>query len=141
MTEAQAATTRFCARVIGPLMLIIGAIVIIRFDAIARILPAILQDGPLAFVTGIFTLICGVVLLAAHHHWNSAPAIVISLLGVLTIVRGVTLLFAPSVLIGLASQFLTLGPGAVIAGAIALLIGAWLSFVGWLQRSAPRPSS
>ena len=26
MTESQAATTRFCARVIGPLMLIIGAI-------------------------------------------------------------------------------------------------------------------
>jgi hypothetical protein len=136
MTEAQAATTRFCARVVGPLMLIIGAIVIIRFDAIARIVPAILQDGPLAFVTGIFTLICGVVLLAAHHHWTSAPAIVISLLGVLTIVRGVTLMFAPSFLAGLANQVLNLGPGALIAGAVALLIGAWLSFVGWFAKRA-----
>jgi hypothetical protein len=136
MTEAQAVTTRFCARAIGPLMLIIGAIVIIRFDAIALIVPAILQDGPLAFVTGIFTLICGVVLLAAHHHWTSAPAIVISLLGVLTIVRGVTLMFAPSFLAGLANQVLNLGPGALIAGAVALLIGAWLSFVGWFAKRA-----
>jgi hypothetical protein len=136
MTEVQAATTRFCARVVGPLMLIIGAIVIIRFDAIARIVPAILQDGPLAFVTGIFTLICGVVLLAAHHHWTNAPAFVISLLGVLTIVRGVTLMFAPSFLAGLANQVLNLGPGALIAGAVALLIGAWLSFVGWFAKPA-----
>jgi hypothetical protein len=136
MTETQAATTRFCARAIGPLMLIIGAAVLARFNDMVMLIPAILQDGPLTFITGIFTLICGVVLLAAHHHWNSAPAIVISLLGVLTIVRGVTLLFAPSFLTGLVHQVLNLGPGAIIAGAIALLIGAWLTFVGWFAKSA-----
>jgi hypothetical protein len=131
MTETQTATTRFCARVIGPLMLIIGAVIIARADAMVMLVPAILGDGPLAFITGIFTLICGLVLLAAHHHWNSAAAIAISLLGVLTIVRGITLLFAPSLLTGLVHQVLNLGPGAIIAGIVALLIGAWLTFFGW----------
>lgn len=135
MTEAQTATTRFCARVIGPLMVIIGAVVLARFDDMVLLIPAILQDGPLTFITGVFTLICGVVLIAAHHHWTSAPAIVISLLAVLTIIRGVTLMFAPSFLTGLANQFLNLGPGAMIAGAIALLIGAWLTFVGWFAKA------
>jgi hypothetical protein len=134
MTEAQAATTRFCARVVGPLLVIVGAVVIARAGDLVLLVPAILQDGPLTFITGIFTLICGIVLIAAHHHWNSAAAIAISLLGALTIVRGITLLFAPSVLTGLVHQFLNLGPGALIAGAIALILGAWLSFVGWFAK-------
>ena len=131
MTEAQANTTRFCARVIGPLMVVIGAIVIVRAGDLALLIPAILQDGPLAFVTG-------VVLIAAHHHWNNAAAIAISLLGVITIVRSVTLMFAPSVLAGLVHTALTGGPGVIITGAIAALIGAWLSFVGWFAKPAAR---
>ncbi len=128
------AETLVCARVVGPLLLIVGAVVIARASDLVLIIPAILQDGALVFVTGVFTLICGLVLFAVHHRWNSAPAIAISLLAVLTIVRGVVLLFAPNVITGLAHELLNLGPGALIAGVIALLIGAWLTFVGWFAR-------
>lgn len=138
MTEQEAATTRFCARVIGPLMLIVGAIVIARMDTLPLLIPAILQDGPLAFITGMFTLICGLVLIAAHHHWSSTPAIAISVLAILTIVRGVTLMFAPSFLAGIANQVLNLGPGALIGGVVALLLGAWLTFIGWFANRPAR---
>jgi hypothetical protein len=137
MTEAQTATTRLCARIVGPIMLIVGAVVLARFDDMALLIPAVLQDGPLAFITGIFTLVCGIVLLAAHHHWSSPPAIVITLLAIFTVIRGITLLFAPSVLTGLATQILNAGPGAMIGGVIALLVGAWLSFVGWFAGTKP----
>ncbi|MEZ5959189.1 MAG: hypothetical protein R3C30_02010 [Hyphomonadaceae bacterium] len=136
MTEAQAATTRLCARIVGPLLLIIGAVVITRWNDMLLLIPGILGNGPLTFITGVFTLICGLILIAGHHHWNSPPAIAISLLGVLTIVRGITLLFAPSLLTGLVHTFLNLGPGAIAAGAIALILGAWLTFVGWFARSS-----
>jgi hypothetical protein len=134
MTKAEA--TQVCARIIGPIMLVVGAVVPARFDEMALIIPAILGDGPLSFITGIFTLICGVVLLAVHHHWSSPPAIVVTLLGFFTALRGVTLMFAPSILTGLANQVFNLGPGALIGGAIALLLGAWLTFVGWFAKSA-----
>lgn len=136
MTETQTATTRFCARVVGPLMLIVGAVVLTRWNDMVLLIPGILGDGPLTFITGILTLICGLILIAAHHHWNSAPAIAISLLAVLTIVRGITLLFAPSLVTGLVHTFLNLGPGAIIAGAVALILGAWLTFVGWFAKAA-----
>lgn len=132
MTEAE--TTRFCARIIGPLMLLVGAVVIARMDALPLIIPAILQDGPLAFITGMFTLICGLVLIAAHHHWSSAAAIAVTILAILTIIRGLTLMFAPGMLAGLANTLLNLGPGVLIAGGVALAIGAWLSFVGWFAK-------
>ena len=135
MTEPQAAATRFCARVIGPLMLIIGAIVIVRFDAIASMMPSI-SDAPLAFVTGIFTLILGAILFAAHHHWTSPTAILISLLGVLTIVRGVLLMMAPDAIAGFATQALQAGLAPWIAGGVSLLIGLWLTYAGWFAKRA-----
>jgi hypothetical protein len=134
MSLSPTATTQVCARIVGPLLLIVGAVVIARMDDLVLLIPAILQDGPLVFVTGLFTLICGLVLFAAHHHWSNPPAIAISLIGLLTILRGIILMFAPSAVAGIANQLLNLGPGAVIAGAVALLLGAWLSFVGWFAK-------
>jgi hypothetical protein len=136
MTEAHAASTRFCARIIGPLMLIIGAAVIIRFDTIAAIIPALFEDAPLLFITGVFTLIVGAVLFAAHHHWTSPAAIVISLLGVLTLVRGAIFLAAPDFLAGIATQAVQAQPVGWIAGGVVLLAGLWLAYVGWLSKSA-----
>lgn len=135
MTSTQALATSVAARIVGPLMLITGAIVIARMDAITLLMPGILGDGPLAFVTGLFTLICGVTLFAFHHHWKGLAAIVISFLAVATIVRGVLLMFAPNTIASVAHAALTgAGPALIIAAAIALLIGAWLTFVGWFAK-------
>lgn len=136
MTEAQAATTRFCARVIGPLMLIIGAVVAVRFDTIAMMIPGILQDGPLTFVTGIFTLTVGMILFAAHHHWSGPTAILVSVLGVLTVVRGIILMLAPGFAAEFATKALQAGPGAWTAAGVAIAIGLWLTWAGWLTRRA-----
>jgi hypothetical protein len=135
MTEAETLSTRIAARILGPIMLISGAIVIARMDDITLLIPAILSDGALAFVTGLFTLICGVVLFAFHHHWKGVTAIIVSLIAVLTIVRGIALMFAPSFIAGLAHAALTgAGPGLILAGLVALLIGAWLTFAGWFAK-------
>lgn len=137
MTNSEALTTRIAARIVGPIMLLVGAIVIARMDDIPLLIPALLSDGPLAFVTGLFTVICGVVLFALHHHWKGITAIIISLLALLTIVRGVILMFAPSFLAGLIHAAITgAGPALIIAGVIALLIGAWLTFAGWFAKPA-----
>ncbi|MGQ0532150.1 MAG: hypothetical protein ACT4OF_05580 [Caulobacteraceae bacterium] len=136
MTDTQAATTRFCARVVGPLMLIIGAVVIARFDDLTLMVPAILQDAPLAFITGMFTFIAGMVLFAAHHHFGSVTAIILTILGGLTIVRGVSLLLAPDIIASFANTMISNGPGVLIAGGATALIGAWLAYAGWFAKSA-----
>lgn len=134
MTPSEAQTTRFCARVIGPLMLITGVIVIARFDALVLMTPAILQDGPLAFIAGIFTLILGLTLFAAHHHLSSAPAIAITIIGGLTIVRGVSLMLAPDIIASFTNTMIQSGPAVLIAGAVSVLIGLWLGWAGWFAK-------
>ena len=135
MSEAQAAATRFCARVIGPLMLVVGAVVAARFDTIGQMIPGILENAPLTFVTGLFTLTIGMILFAAHHHWTGPTAILVSLLGVFTVVRGVILMTAPGFASEFATKALASGPGAWVAAGIAIAIGLWLTWAGWFTRS------
>ena len=135
MSESQAAATRFCARAIGLIFLIIGAVVVVRYDALVRMMPAILDDEALAFVIGIFTLIVGVILFAAHHHWSSAAAVAVSLIGLLTMLRGLLLMLAPRLVGDLADQMLAFAGFAWIAGGVAILLGLWLSWAGWFAKS------
>lgn len=134
MTEAEVATTRFCARIVGPLLFIVGAVVLARFDDFTLIIPAILRDSPLAFITGVFTLIAGLALAAGHHHFGSLAATVITIIGVLTIIRGVSLMLAPDLIAGIATAALDSGALVIGAGAVAALVGAWLAFVGWFAK-------
>ena len=99
-------------------------------------IPAILHDAPLSFVTGIFTLIVGVVLFAAHHHWSGVTAIVVSLIGVLTIVRGVILMVAPGLVANFATHMMqgtVRACGSPVASPCCWV--SWLSYAGWLAKS------
>jgi hypothetical protein len=130
MTEAQAAATRFCARVLGPVMLIFGAVIIARFDALTLMIPAILQNNAQSFVVGMFSLILGMVLFVAHHHWSSPTAILISILALATIVRGTLLMLIPNLAAGFATSALSLGAAPWIAGGVSMLFGVWLTYYG-----------
>ncbi len=127
---ASPAPTRLMARIIGPFLVVLGIALAMRADSMALLVPTYLQNAPLMLLTGVVTLIVGLIMLAAHHSWSGVAAIVISLFGALTALRGAVILIAPDLL---ASLWGSLGGAHVflIAGPIMALLGAWLAFVGW----------
>lgn len=54
-----------------------------------------MQDAPLVLATGAFTLMAGLAMIAGHHHWSGAAAIVISLIGIAATLKGASLMIAP----------------------------------------------
>ena len=131
----DASRTQLMARIVGPFMLIFGASIIMRAPTFPLFVPAFFQDGVLVYVTGAFTLAIGLTMIAAHQRWSTLPAIVISVFAWITTIRGVVLLVAPTV----ASAMIAIVDNTVfvmIAGAIAALLGAWLTIVGWFSKSA-----
>ncbi len=136
MTEAQSAITRGFARAVGPFLILFGAVVAMRSTEMGLLAAGFFQDGPLELVTGAFTLAIGCAMLAAHHHFGSLAAIIVTIFSILTAVRGVVLLVSPRFLAPVAAH-LTDQPGVIlIPAAIALLVGLYLSFSGWFAKPA-----
>lgn len=138
MTEAQANTTRFCARVIGPYFIVMALTLLTRQHTLDLLFPAFMQDAPLVLAAGAFTLIAGLVLFVAHHHWSSPAAIAVSLTGMLASLKGASLMAAPELGASMTAAMLRMPLFLVAAALIMLLVGVWLSFVGWF---AKRPAS
>ena len=131
MSEAQAAATRFSARVAGPFLVVLAVMIFLRYETFPEFLPLIMDDAPLVLVTGLFTLVLGLVWFAAHHHFGSAAAIVVTILAALTVIRGAVLMLAPQAIFGVADNVSRNPPIMLVTTTVSLLLGAWLTYVGW----------
>ena len=127
--------TRTVSRVIGPYLIAVAAMLLTRQHQLPVLLTTYMQDDVLVLATGAFALMAGLVLVAAHHHWNGPSAIVISLIGIVATIKGAWLLIAPS----LGSQMTAFAIHApsflLIVAGIEFVVGCWLSSVGWLSKT------
>lgn len=129
-------STRTMARVIGPSMLIMGAAVVLRADTMPLLIGGLMQDGSLMLITAAFVLILGAVMITAHNVWTTPAAIVITLLGWITFVRGAVILLLPNVVTTIAPYVIHTPAAIPVIGAVTAALGAWLAFVGWFSKSA-----
>lgn len=130
----QVIRTRTLARIVGPYLVLMAVMLFVRENALPTLLPAFMQDAPLVMASGAFTLMAGLAIIVAHHHWTRASAIVISLIGVVVAIKGASLMIAPTLGGDLTAAVVRTPSVLWISAAIALLIGLWLSFVGWWSR-------
>lgn len=131
MSETQAAATRFCARVVGPFLIVFAAMIFVRYENFPELLPQVIGNTPLVLVTGLLTCILGLIWLASHHHFGSPAAIVLTVLAALLTLRGAVLMLAPQLIFGVAQNVARMPVIMLVTTAVALFLGAWLSFVGW----------
>lgn len=126
--------TRYMARAVGPFLIVMALAIFARYETLPLLIPAFFQDGTLVFVTGAFTLMVGLAMLAAHHHWTGWDGSIITLLSIIVCVRGAVLLVAPQIAASLVSGFVLVPPVALIASAAILFLGAWFTYLGWLTK-------
>jgi hypothetical protein len=132
---SRAAATRICARIAGPFLLFTALAIFSRYESLPMVLPAFAQNEQLLLVTGAFTTITGLTMLAFHHHFSSPPAAVLSVIAILITVRGLSLCAAPEFVIGVALEVAHAPVVMLIVTAICILLGGWLSYVGWVAKS------
>jgi hypothetical protein len=128
--------TRTLARVVGPYLAIMALALIARAGDVALMLPAFMSDAPLVLATGAFTLMAGLAMLAAHHHWSSPAAIVISLIAIAASAKGAWLMLAPDAGAALTAAIVRAPPLLIGAACLDLLLGLYLTYVGWLAKPA-----
>lgn len=127
----MSARTVFLARLFGLYLLVMGAAMLLQRDAFLATVKAVTSDAPLVLTVAVFTLFAGLAMVLLHNIWSGGvlPAI-ITLLGWLTLIKSVVLLFLP--LARLPSPYAAVSPNYfLISGVLTLLLGVYLTAAGF----------
>ncbi|MGP4058317.1 hypothetical protein ACTWP6_26425 [Mycobacterium sp. 4D054] len=129
--------TRMFARVLGPFLVIVDLAAVLRASDMQTLLSDFSANSAWLWMSGAFTLVAGLVVVALHQHWHGAAAIVVSALGWLIVVRALFLLFFPDTFMSLADTMIGARAWWIAACGVAALVGVYLTYVGWAPEHHP----
>ena len=130
-SQQSQATTRMFARVIGPFLTVVTATALVRAPELWTHVRQFSDDPLWTWVGGAFTLLAGLVVVAAHPYWRGVAAISVSALGWLTALKGFALVAFPATLTSFPAVASD-APNWWRAGyALFVLLGLYLTYVGW----------
>ena len=122
-----------------PLYFLVSAVIV----AVAMFVPkremieivlSLIQDRPLLFIVEIFGLIAGLAMVLGHTVWSKGfLAFVVTLIGWITLIRSIVLLFLPAEAVGRFVKTIRYEQNYYLFAAIALVVGAYLAFAGFAR--------
>ena len=125
-------TSILLAKLVGPMMLVMGLFVTFNPARIRRIGREFLDSEALIFLSGVITLPVGLAIVVTHNVWAADWRALITLIGWIAVFAGTARMTLPAAMkrIGeamLEKTFMTTAPGALMA-----IIGGYLSYHGYL---------
>jgi hypothetical protein len=128
-------TSRYIARLMGPVLLIIGIGMIMGMltegEGYSSLLKEFIGSRALIFVTGGLALLAGLAVVNAHNLWVPDWRVIVTVLGWLLIVRGISNLVFPAVVQTLGDRMIASHAGVLAGAAFTIVIGAILSVMGY----------
>jgi hypothetical protein len=137
-TPESVARTRAFARVIGPFIALVVGALELRAGEMTKIGPLFFENAVIVWMTAALLVFVGIFIIGFHQYWRSSAAILISLFGWFLLMRGLVLLYAPQLMARAVNR--AVGGDTVLyirlGFSVMLLIGLWLTYVGWIARPA-----
>lgn len=129
--------TRVFARALGPYFVIVSLTAALRAPDMEKLLSDFEASPIWAWFGGAVTLLFGLFIVALHSSWADPPAVIVSALGWLMVIRGTLLLAFPAALMSAANAVIGTGLVWRIAYGLLVVMGLYLTAVGW-RSGAPR---
>lgn len=125
--------TIFLSRLIGLYCIVIALSMMTRKQATVETVNALLQNPSMMLIVGIITLATGLAIVLAHNIWSgSTLAVVVTLVGWITLLKSLSLLFLPPEMeTGLFLRHLHYQQLFYLYGAISLVLGVYLTYSGF----------
>jgi hypothetical protein len=124
-------TSIFLAKLIGPVMIVIGLAVLIHQEEFRKLSGEFISSRALLFLSGIIILPAGIAILIVHNVWRLDWRVLITIVGWLLTVGGAVRLLAPRFVADRTNIFLKHPQMPLIAGIVSAAIGFVLFFYGY----------
>jgi hypothetical protein len=127
----------FLAKLIGPLLFFIGVSLLVNHEGFRPMADQLLRNFALIYISGTITLVAGLAIVNLHNLWVRDWRVAITILGWLTVIGGIVRIVVPQHAATLGAAELTQPALLITVGIVAGLVGASLSYIGYL-RQTPR---
>src|SRR5476651_504813 len=97
-------TSKFLSKVLGLYFILVSSAMLIDMPRFITSVTGLINNAPLLFVCGFFTLILGLLMVVSHNIWQLHWRVIITVLGWVVLLKGMCLLFCPQMM-DHASQF------------------------------------
>lgn len=125
-------TSLMLARLIGPVMVVMGAYILLRTEHLARAAREILDSAALLMIAGLLAFVPGLAIVLAHNVWVAGWPVIVTLLGWIAMLAGLARMFMPDTMRRVGATMLDrprvffVGPGLVM-----LALGGFLCLKGF----------
>jgi hypothetical protein len=127
--------THFLARLLGLYCIVISIMMLSRRQAMLAIVTSSVQNRALLFLVEILGLAAGLAIVLGHNIWSSGLlALVVILIGWMTLIRSTILLFLSPEAIGRFVKAVRYEQNYYLFTAIPLLVGLYLTVAGLASR-------
>jgi hypothetical protein len=126
-------TSIFLARLIGPVMLVIGLAVFANQRAFRDLAEEFLASRALMFHSGLLIMPAGLAIVLTHNVWTADWRVLITIFGWLNVVGGAIRLVGPPFLTQAGHAMLKQPWFTSVAAAIWVVIGLLFCFFGYLH--------
>jgi len=124
-------TSLYLARLLGPMLLVVGLGVLINRENFRAMAKEIVASPEMMFMIGLLTLLGGLAIITAHNVWSGWPTI-ITVFGWIFAIGGAARILFPDAVRSLQSAALDKPAMPLIGGTVQAILGAWLSYAGYL---------
>ena len=126
-------TSLFLARLIGPVMLVVGLAVFANPRGFRDMAEEFMASRALMFLSGLLLLPAGLAIVLTHNFWTADWRVLITLLGWLIAIGGALRLFGPLFVVKAGHAMLNKPYFTSIAAAIWVVLGLLFCFFGYLH--------
>jgi hypothetical protein len=123
----------FLARLIGPVMLVIGLAVFANQRGFRDMAEEFMASRALMFLSGFLLMPVGIAIVLTHNIWTADWRVLITLFGWLNVIGGALRLLGPPSLVKAGRAMLKQPQFTPIAAAIWVIIGSLFCFFGYLR--------
>jgi hypothetical protein len=124
-------TSLFLARLIGPVMLVIGLAVFANQRGFRDMVEEFLASRALMFLSGFLLMPAGLAIVLVHNIWTADWRVLITIFGWVNVIGGALRLFGPPLLVKAGKTMLKQPYFASIAAAIWVVLGLLFCFFGY----------
>ena len=129
--NASMQTSIFLARLIGPVMALMGISVIVNELAFRKLAQEFLRSPALIFMSGIILMPAGLAVVLNHNVWVLDWRIIVTLLGWIAVISGAFRVFAPDRATKIGKKALNRKDYILAAAGFWLVVGAVLCYFGF----------